>query len=415
MDNERYRRISDGFAIYLPNKQSRTWWVRVRISKKEIKKSTENRDIEKALEMAYLIKAQLQNRVLRKLPVTSSKTINAISEPFLEYVNQTQAVTTTRHLKRYFNRYLKTDWGNRSVDEINANDILKLYDKHELHGTKIGKYTEILLKRLFDFLEFNDYITKDIRPTIPKPKAKITENFALLKVDELKAFENKFKELAETHTNIYLNNKTTKNKNSYIRYMLAELYFSSLINVGCRPNSELLGIKFKHVIETNKQFGGGQFRFDQVNIKIDCGKMSKRSGPRTIPAPRYFTMQLDFICRELYDLNYREMIKKYPDKYIFSRPDKETTINNFEDIFKDVRDGLIKDNIVRANEKIVQYSFRHTYITFALVQKIDIYLLSLAVGSNASTLQKTYSRLAASQRSEEIYKIDIYDSLKEKA
>ncbi len=414
MDDERYRRISEGFAIYLPNKASRTWWVRIRISKKEIKKSTENRDIEKALEMAYLIKAQLQNRVLKNLPVTSSKTINAISKPFLEYVEETQAPSTIRHLKRYFNKYLMTDWANRSVDEINANDILTLYKKHKLHGTKNGKYTEILLKRLFDFLEFNDYITKDIRPTIPKPKPKIIENFTLLKVDELKAFENRFKELAEEHTKIYLNNKSTKNKNSYIRYVMADIYFYLMINLGCRPNSELLGIKNKHIIETDKKFGGAYFSYNQVNIKIDCGKMSKRTGPRTIPAPKFFTMKLDLIYNELYDLNYEEMIEKFPDKYIFSKPNKETTINNFEDIFKDVRDELIKKNIVRSNEKIAQYSFRHTYITFALVQKIDIYLLSLLIGSNIATIEKSYAKLVASQRSDEIYKINVYDSLKEK-
>ncbi len=116
-----------------------------------------------------MVKAHLQNRVEKDLPVTSSKTIKAISEGFLEYVQQTQAPSTKIPLKRYFNRYLMVDWVNRPVDEIKASDILKLYDKHELHGTKIGKYTEILLKRLFDYLEYNEYISKEGRPTIPKP------------------------------------------------------------------------------------------------------------------------------------------------------------------------------------------------------------------------------------------------------
>lgn len=411
MQQERYRRISDGFAVYLPNKQSKTYWCRLRILKKEIKKTTNEREIDKAIERAYMIKAHLQNRVERDLPVTSSKTINAISKDFLKYVEKTQAPSTQKSIIRYFKRYLMKDWGNRPIDEIKASDILKLYDNHDLDGTKIGKYTEILLKRLFDFLEYNDFISKENRPTIPKPKPKDTESYDLLRVEELKAFEDAFEKRMNEQSELYAKTKTKRDRKLQERYYLANLYFLTLMKVGCRPGVELLDLKFEDVVVTNKKFGGAYFSWDQLNIKINSGKMSKRNGFRIIPAPQEFSVILDAYCREFYGVDYLECIAKYHDRYIFSYGEKKSKITDFDDIYNEVRDELRKRKLLRENIKVAQYSFRHTYITFALVQKVDVYLLAENCGNSVNVIQKTYSKLAASMRSEEIYKINLYASL----
>ena len=292
MQQERYRRISDGFAVYLPNKQSKTYWCRVRILKKEIKKTTNEREIDKAIERAYMIKAHLQNRVERDLPVTSSKTINAISKDFLEYVEKTQAPSTQKSIIRYFKRYLMRSWGNRPIDEIKASDILKLYDDHGLDGTKIGKYTELLLKRLFDFLEYNDFISKESRPTIPKPKPKQTESFELLTVNELKAFIDLFEGLYLEYFMRYNSDKSEANWKIFEKYALANMYFYMLSGCGARPGDELLNLQFKDIIRVDRKglnhINNPRDYVSTFNIKIRSGKMSKRSGSRLIPTPERF-------------------------------------------------------------------------------------------------------------------------------
>jgi integrase len=416
MELERYRRITDGFAVYLPNKQSKTYWCRVRILKKEIKKTTNEREIDKAIERAYMIKAHLQNRVEKDLPVTSSKTINAISESFLEYVDQTQAPSTIIPLKRYFKRYLMVDWVNSPVDEIKASDILKLYDAHGLHGTKIGKYTEILLKRLFDYLEYNEFISKENRPTIPKPKPKETESFELLTVDELKAFADFFELTYLSFMNQYEVDKSQKNLALLERHSLANMYYYLLSGTGARPGDELLNLKFKDLIrEDRKNFNDIADPSPYVssfNIRINSGKMSKRKGSREIPTPREFENHMFRYTRHIFDGFHYDYIKKNPEKYVFGFGDK-TKINKdfYEKTFNLARESLIKNKKIRKDVKIVPYSFRHTYITFALVQRIDVYLLAENCGNSVNVIQKTYSKLAASMRAEEIYKIDLFKDL----
>lgn len=419
MEQERYRRISDGFAVYLPNKQSKTYWCRVRILKKEIKKTTNEREIDKAIERAYMIKAQLQNRVERDLPVTSSKTINAISKDFLDYVHKTQAPSTQKSIIRYFNRYLMKDWGNRPVDEIKASDILKLYDSHDLNGTKIGKYTEILLKRLFDFLEYNDFVAKENRPTIPKPKPKQTESFELLKVDELKALIDYFEKEYLDAFMLYDSNKTEKNWKIFERKALANMYFYTLSGCGARPGDELLNLQFKDIIREKRknfnQIDNPQNYVSTFNINIRTGKMSKRGGARIIPTPQRFEDHMFRYAMHMADSEdfHYEYIEKNQNKYLFGFGDKDSVNKDFyEKSFNTARVELIKQNKLRSDVKIVPYSFRHTYVTFALVQGIDVYLLAENCGTSVNIIQKTYSKLAASMRAEEIYGIDLFKDLK---
>lgn len=411
----RYKKISEGLAVYLPNKQSRTYWARVRLSKKDIKKSTNTRVLKEAIEQAYMIRAEIQNRVRNGKPVTASKTINAISSGFLAYVEQTQAESTKKSIFRYFDRYLMVDWKNRPVDEIKASDILKLYDLHDMHETKIGKYVHLMLKRLFDYLEFEDFLNKEQRPSIPKPKAKQTESFELFKVDELDCFLNAFKEKSDYYENIYLNSKTDKNRKNFERYLIANCYYNLLAKTGARAGFEINKIKFEDLIIKTERFGGAYFSWEKFDLKIKNGKMSKKKGFRQIPAPMGFAIEFDRLCNLLYEKDYCQLIKEYPEKYIFSYSKSNKIVGDLEEIFNEVREELREKNKIRKNTKFVPYSFRHTYITFALAQKIDIYLLALNCGTSTHHIEKTYSKLAASMRSDEIYKINLFKDLKDKS
>lgn len=421
-----YKKIMEGLAVYKPNNQTKIWWARVRLLKKDFKKSTKTRNLEEAIETAYMIKAEFQNRLKDNKPLTASKTVKAISKGFLAYVEETQADSTKKAIIRYFDRYLikgwnvetqssegdVKNWSNKSVDTISAADILNLYQVNKLHGTKMGKYTEIMLKRLFDYLEFNKLINKEQRPTIPKPKPKITESFELFKVEELDCFLSAFSKKSKHYEEIYNNNKTSKNKKNYEKYFIADMYYLLLAKSGSRPGFELSKIKFDDLSLNKKIFGSPFFPIASFDIKIKNGKVSRNVGFRQIPAPWEFGVLLNSLCTIFYNKNFVEMIKDYPEKYIFSYSDNDKIVNDLDDVFNEVRKELREKNKIRKNIKFVPYSFRHTYITFALVQKIDIYLLASVTGTSTFYIEKTYSRLVASQRAEEVHKINLFKDLK---
>jgi integrase len=421
-----YKKIMEGLAVYKPNHQTKIWWARVRLLNKDFKKSTKTRDLEEAIETAYMIKAGFQNRLKDDKPLTASKTIKAISKGFLAYVDETQADSTKLAIKRYFDRYLikgwnvetqssegkVKNWSNKSVDTITAADILNLYQENKLHGTKIGKYTEIMLKRLFDYLEFNKFLNKEQRPTIPKPKPKVTESFEIFKVDELDYFLKAFEEKSNHYAKNYENETTARNKKNFEKYKIANMYYSLLAKSGSRPGFELTKMKFEDLTLNEKIFGSPFFPVASFDIRIKNGKTSKTSGTRQIPAPWEFGLNLDYFCRDFYNKNYDEMIREHPEKYIFSYSDENKIINNLDEVFNEVREELKEQNKIRRHIKFVPYSFRHTYITFALVQKIDIYLLAIATGTSTFYIENTYSKLIASQRSDEIHKINLFKDLK---
>ena len=129
MTIERYRKITNGLAVFLPNEQSKTYWARIRIDKKDIKKSTKQRDINKAVDEAYKIKYLLENRLENGLPVTNSKTINSISKEYLQWAEIHVAKSSYKKYKKLFEKILIPNYGSLKLDELRANQISNIYPK----------------------------------------------------------------------------------------------------------------------------------------------------------------------------------------------------------------------------------------------------------------------------------------------
>lgn len=412
MTIERYRRLDDGLAIYLPNKQSKTYWVRFRVEKRDIKKSTGHRDIDKAVKQAYFLRFEMEHRIEVGLSVASSTTIKSISEPFLQWIRDNISPNTQKALIRYFNRYLLVDWGDRKVDEIKAIEIVDLYARHKMNGTQIGKYTKILLTKLFDWLELNELTTKEKRPLISTPKPKETVSFDMFQADELEVVLDKLKDNSSNACLEISEGKPTKQRLKKLqRIIMMSAYHELLAHTGARSGDELLSLTFRQFEFTGKSWPyGGTSGIKEVNITITGGKMGKRKGFRKIPIQKSSSVSIDYYCREIFNKNYIEMMTDEPDRLLFSFPDSpHKKVENIDTDFKDIIDELKKEKKINVNGNFAAYSFRHTYITFALAQKIDIYLLSEAVGNSVTVIQNTYSKMAASIRSDEIHSINIFD------
>lgn len=405
--------MAEGLAIYLPNRQSKTYWVRVRIAKKDVKKSTGERDPSKAKEKAYFIKFQLEDRFNKGLPVIASKTLNALSDGFLEHLHRNVAAKSIHIYIRYFNRYLLPDWGNKAIDEIKAINIITLFDKYELSETSNGKYTRFIIKQLFDYAEINEYIKPSSRPLIPSFKYKETESFDLFSPSELKEVLdeiNRVKEKAEIA--LYDLSMSNQDRKTNERFVILSTYYEVLSRCGARPGTELLNCRFRDLSITGKNLGGPLFPLRELNLNILGGKMGKRTGGRKIPLNMNASISLDYYCRSNFKKDYDYLIKNEPDRYIFShRKTPNETVGTARFLI-DILDDLKSKNLISKTKRLAAYSFRHSYITYALAQKIDVYLLAVSVGTSVNLIKNVYSRMSSILRSSELHKIDILFSEK---
>ena len=99
---------------------------------------------------------------------------------------------------------------------------------------------------------------------------------------------------------------------------------------------------------------------------------------------------------DLKDLNDAALSKV--DQYVFRTRDGEKVADwhgAFEILMKD--SGLWKD---RHGDKRTLYSLRHTYATFALVNRIDIHVLARQMGTSIGMIEKHYSHLIPSMSAE---------------
>lgn len=405
MDAIRYQKINDGLAVFLPNARSKTYWVRYRINGKEHKMSTQERDIQQAIKKAYYIMFDMNDKLERGISIEGN-TINSHKDNFIEYLSISKK-TTTKDYIRIFENWVIPVIGKKRFNEVSGNDIINIYHKNNISSKTQTTMTKSVIKRLFQYGENNNLLKPTDRPMIPDNIAKTeTINFDIFTKDEFAAIFQKLDDQIGTG----------KGERSKLKKELMKIYYEMLSTSGARAGSELLKIKFKDIELTDEWQGVGYYRWREAFINIRHGKMAKRKEHRKIPLLNNCAMSLYFFLRMNYgkyfvDLKSDEtemeyMIKHHPDKYLFSYPDNNT-VPDFEHNFKDLIDELKAEGKIDKNKRIASYSFRHHFITQALVQGIDIYLLSELVGNSPDIIYNTYSKLAATVRKDEIYKIDI--------
>lgn len=405
--SETYQKLAESIAIYKPNKNTRVWWIRARIDKKEIRKSTKQRDKDQAVKTAWAMFSAFEDRKNKGLLLVSSNTINSLSSGILEKIDEKGSSFDQRKI---FNDVILPEWGAKNVEDLTSKDVDVLYSKYEVSGTAKENYYKMTLKTMFDFLILNDIVKRGYLPELPQAKQREKESFDILTASELKTTLRHFEDLSEFYENEYKKSGTIKNKRLFETHRITSTYLNLLANTGARAGKELLNLKLSDIEYTNDNVSGSiGFPINGMNINIKNGKMSKRKGARRIPAPVLFSMELGALISSIHNKNFEEMKENGEDMFIFSQPHKPEKPTFVEKIIRENFKLLKEKRLIEPNKKIAPYSFRHTFITHALCQGIDIFLLSELVGNSVSEIQKTYSRFSSVHKKFEIYKIDIFN------
>jgi integrase len=382
-DYSMYFRIGKGLAIYR-QKHSQSYYVRLRIDKKNVQRCLKTTNRDEALKAAIRFEDEMKKRQFAGLPIIETKTMT-IKKAFegaialLDAREQQKAIYTS--YKTLINKHIIPYFKHKSIEELTAKNIRLYYESRELSLTR-KRMTNTSFMLMFQYLEEENYIKKSEVPSLPKSESKKVENRVAFTNLDLAAIQESFEDFS-------VNGRTAKTK-EYRKTL--KHYFNLLVETGIRAGEEA-GFMFSDVIKD--QIDGEIHHF----ITIEKGKTKGYSKSRKIPLSR---SAINSLVEMAQIQNPSEQITE--KNFIFVRkPILESsfgTKGDFVKIFKTLVDGLIADK--KVSQPYTLYSCRHYFITRRLSQDVDIYLLSKFVGNSPDMIRLHYDHAAQLMKVENI-------------
>lgn len=383
-DYSMYYKIGKGLAIYR-QKHSKTFYVRLRIDKKNVQRCLKTSDQGDAMRAAIRFEDDMKKREFAGLPIIETKrlTIKKAFEGALELLEgREKQLPIYDSYKTLINLHMIPFFKNKSIEDLTSKNIRLYFDGRELSLTR-KRMTNTCFKLMFQYLEEEDYINKADIPTLPKTGSKTVEKRDAFTNVDLAVIREK---LADFH-NVGKPNYKTKEYRQTIYH-----YFNFLVETGIRAGEEATFL-FSNV--EKEDINGEEHHY----IEIKKGKTKGYSNNRKIPLSKLAVSSLV------------EMAKiQNPDKdisqknFIFVRkPILEASFGKsgeYVRVFKQFIDKLLKDNLI--SKSYTLYSCRHYFITKRLSQNVDVYLLSKYVGNSPEMIRQHYDHAAQLMKTENI-------------
>ena len=150
MSNSSYERLAKGLAIYR-QKQAKTFYVRVRVDKKEVLKNLGTTDEDEAKCLAWEYRSKLMNRKKSGLPIITSKYIS-VEEAFTHLI--TQLKSKDKQLPIYddykivVNKHIIPYFKDKPITELTSKNIRLYYESLDLSVTR-KRMNNTLFKNVF--------------------------------------------------------------------------------------------------------------------------------------------------------------------------------------------------------------------------------------------------------------------------
>jgi hypothetical protein len=202
----------------------------------------------------------------------------------------------------------------------------------------------------------------------------------------------------------FLQYKYTREKDIDDNERLKRRQFAFLFTIhystGAR-NKELLGLKWRDISvikgerEELKRINRALF-IPPENSKTGKGRHIVSPLADTLERMRKMYMDNDIEC-ENDDFIFPNLAKTKRNKNIpYAQPAIEKRLAKVLEL------SGMKEKLEKDGKHITLYSARHYYATDALMRKVDIYTLSLNMGTSISYISSTYSHITTMMKSEEI-------------
>lgn len=402
-ENQRYIKVREGLAIFLPNAQAKTWWCRVRENKKEFKFSLQTRDREEAEDRAISYRIAKKDGKSFDVIKMSKTTFGNYDDELQDYIYSKFSKNSVKGIIRQYKKYFITEFKSTDIQSVTKSDLEEVINKHGLLKT-VHRDFKLATNAVFEYLDDKNYI--QTRPTFPKQRQEQkeeseTESYDSFNDLELQYVFNKIWELLKTKNKHYRNSHPNKHEIMF--------YYALVLFCGTRPSTEITLIKYEDFERVD---------YLKYNLRIINGKNSKSHGKRVIPIPDELIRYIIYYSGEIRgkrttmgDINSESSITaqlEWFDKKVQTSSDlvfPNITYSIIYRVFQNALNYGIESGNVRAGKNFAPYSLRHAYINRALRQGTDVYLLAKAVGNTVDMIQTFYDDMSVIERSSEVLAI----------
>lgn len=366
--------ILDGKVSLYHAKNTANWQCSFRIEGQLIRQTTKQDDLDKAKVIAEDL--YITARVKQKEGIAFiTRTFRSIAEATLTKLNTDKK--KNRNYIDAINNYLIPHFGSKSITTIDGDALTEfaVWRKNKM-GKEPSKVTvdhhNVAINAVFATAVEKKIMSRFEAPETKKGGAKQQRR---------PDFTNE--EYVKLHRYMYRKWITERPQGNSVmdrRHVLRE-YVLFIVNTGCRPGTETDGLKFKH-IRTYIQKG-----IEYVAVSVD----GKR-GRRELVARHGVVRPLERIVEKriaFKGMTLRQVLDSKSDEFVFATPDG-VEADNLGQLFTNllIDCGLHIDP--RTDQPRVLYSLRHTAITMAIMNGIDVYDIAKNCGTSVAMIAKNY-------------------------
>lgn len=378
MDEKTHYR--DGNVVLYRRGRSSRWQARFKMPDNSWKRiSTGKNSIRDASEVACDKYDEMRFRLKSNLPLDTRR-FEDVAKLTIEQMEMEldagYGKKTYLHYIGAINRYLIPFFKNKQIDTIGYKDLKEFDDWRVRKIGHVPKHSTVTnhnsaFNRIFRTALENNWINEYQIPELKNKGQK----------QERRPYFTR-REYIQLYTFMRTWYKTgRKEKTRQIRELLRD-YILILVNTGMRHGTETENLKWNNIEEFGDRNGDIFLRF----------WVKGKTGNRQLVARHSVRTYLNRIRRrfvDLQDLSFEELLKV--DEYVFRCRDG-SKVNDWHGAFEILLtdSGLLNDS---SGKRRSLYSLRHTYATFALLNGIDIHVLSRQMGTSVGMIEKHYSHL----------------------
>ena len=373
------KKIFEGKVSLYVKPNETIWQYGFKIGTQHTRKTTKTRVYAEAVEIAT--DAYITARVLAKAGYAIvTHAFDSVAKLAIKQMEKTDKAgvgkVTYESYINAINKYFIPYFGKVGIEKV---DAVALAEFSQWRREKLGKNPahstlnthNSALNRIFDLAVEKRFITQSAVPNLKNDgeKAEKRPTFLLEEYRKLYTYSRHWRKEGK------------QGKITQKRELLHD-YFLILANTGMRHGTESYGIKWKNLSWYYKN----EIRYLQVYVD---GKANKRTLICRHNAIRYFE-RIQQRNPTLSKMTFDELIEKGVNEYVFALETGEvctTLATTFKVLL--TKSGLLNER--NTGDARTLYSFRHFYITQALIHKrMPIHVLAVQVGNSVPVIEAHY-------------------------
>ncbi|ANS86469.1 hypothetical protein VSVS12_02720 [Vibrio scophthalmi] len=369
-----YQKLIKGLAVYRQN-HTKSFYVRLRVDSKEIKKSLSTSNLDEAISKAWALKFELEGMVKAGIDIQTVKRYT-IEKACRSVIAELETKKSQKPIyKDYiliYNSFIIPYFKNKSIEDLTTKNIRLYFESLELSKTR-KTINKTCFTRLFQFLEEEELLSKKDFPSLPKD---IKTSQSQIGIDFKESELNAIRDFISC--NDWLEQPNINFKTSEYRKIFPFI-FEFLLETGVRTGEEMNHICFSDIYKDKGNY----------YCKIRKGKIKNHIQREIVLSSKALNCLIETVSITQNKKITEQQLLSLKDGFVF-----ESSFGKIADwckLFDQIIKTLISQNKIKT--KYTLYSCRHTCITQMLLNEVDIFLIAKQVGNSVEMIQKHYDHV----------------------